>query len=81
MVRAPIALDCTVMNVETVEQLRAWYSSPKERAVKKQLSTLDGHCRKFIELSPFVVVASCNLAFAAPTETHEEMRARCAADL
>ncbi len=44
--------------IETLEQLRALYPEPGERAVKKQLSFLDKHCRRFIELSPFVVVAS-----------------------
>jgi len=48
------------MRINTLEQLRAIYPAPKERAVKKQLSFLDGHCQKFIQLSPFVVVASCN---------------------
>lgn len=44
--------------IETVEQLRARYKEPGARAVKKQLARLDEHCRRFIELSPFVVVAS-----------------------
>ena len=44
--------------IETVEALRARYAEPHVRAVKKQLSRLDEHCRRFIELSPFVVVAS-----------------------
>lgn len=48
------------MNIETVEQLRTLYALPKERAVRKQLATLDEHCRRFIGLSPFVVVASSN---------------------
>ena len=46
------------MNIETLEQLRRIYPAPKERAVRKQLTFLDDHCRRFIELSPFVVVAS-----------------------
>jgi uncharacterized protein len=50
------------MNIQTVDQLRALYPSPKERAVLKQLATLDTHCQRFIELSPFVVVASSNIA-------------------
>lgn len=44
--------------ITTVEQLRALYATPSERALKKQLSRLDVHCRRFIELSPFVVVAT-----------------------
>jgi len=44
--------------IETVEQLRAAYPEPKRRSVLKQLDHLDRHCRRFIELSPFVVVAT-----------------------
>jgi PPOX class probable FMN-dependent enzyme len=46
------------MNIDSIDQLRTLYPSPKDRAVKKQLSALDVHCRRFIELSPFVVLAS-----------------------
>ena len=38
--------------------LRALYREPAERAVKKQLDHLDAHCRRFVALSPFVVIAS-----------------------
>jgi PPOX class probable FMN-dependent enzyme len=38
--------------------LRALYREPAERAVKKQLDRLDAHCRRFLSLSPFVVIAS-----------------------
>ena len=44
--------------IETVEELRTSYGEPSERAVKKSLERLDRHCRRFIELSPFVVLAS-----------------------
>ena len=44
--------------IETVEELRSSYGEPSERAVKKSLNRLDRHCRQFIELSPFVVLAS-----------------------
>jgi uncharacterized protein len=46
------------MNITTEAELRGLYAAPMERAVKKQLSALDVHCRRFIGLSPFVVVAS-----------------------
>lgn len=46
------------MTIETVEQLRTLYPAPTERIVKKQLAALDVHCRRFIALSPLVVVAS-----------------------
>ena len=44
--------------IETVEELRSSYGEPSERAVKKALDRLDPHCRQFIALSPFVVLAS-----------------------
>ena len=46
------------MHIDTIEQLRALYAMPRERAVLKQIAALDDHCRHFIALSPFVVVAS-----------------------
>ena len=50
------------MNIDSMEQLRTLYALPKARAVRKQLASLDRHCRRFIELSPFVVVASSSAA-------------------
>ena len=47
--------------IQTIEQLRGLYAPAKERAVKKQLSALDAHCQRFIELSPFVVISSIGL--------------------
>ncbi|MGH7116998.1 MAG: pyridoxamine 5'-phosphate oxidase family protein [Stellaceae bacterium] len=44
--------------IENPERLREIYGAPSERAVKKQLSRLDGHCRDFIARSPFLVIAS-----------------------
>ena len=44
--------------IESKAALRALYPPAKERSVKKQLARLDKHCRRFIELSPFVVLAS-----------------------
>jgi uncharacterized protein len=46
--------------IEKVEQLRESYGAPNERAVKKQLSRLDKHCRDFIARSPFLVIASAD---------------------
>jgi PPOX class probable FMN-dependent enzyme len=40
------------------------YATPKERAIKKQLPQLDIHCRRFIALSPFVVVSSTSTSLA-----------------
>jgi PPOX class probable FMN-dependent enzyme len=39
-------------------EIRAHYGKVNELAAKKQLAALDGHARRFIALSPFVVVAS-----------------------
>ena len=44
--------------ITTHEQLRALYAAPGERAVRKQQAQLDGHCQRFIALSPFCVLAS-----------------------
>ena len=44
--------------IRTLAELRAVYAAPGARAVGKQLAQLDVHCRRFIELSPFCVVAS-----------------------
>jgi hypothetical protein len=44
--------------IDSKETLRALYAPAKERSVKKQLGRLDKHCLRFVELSPFVVLAS-----------------------
>ena len=43
-----------------VQQLRDFYAAPKERAVRKQLTSLDEHCRRFVSLSPFLIMSSCD---------------------
>lgn len=47
------------MDITTIDELRALYSQPGERALRKQLPTLDVHARRFIELAPFCVLATC----------------------
>ncbi|HEX6721481.1 MAG TPA: pyridoxamine 5'-phosphate oxidase family protein [Burkholderiaceae bacterium] len=44
--------------ITTAEALRALYPEPRERALKKQIAALDRHSMRFIELSPFVVLAT-----------------------
>jgi PPOX class probable FMN-dependent enzyme len=44
--------------IESIEELRSLYAQPAEKAVRKQLGRLDRHCRRFIELSPFAVIAT-----------------------
>ncbi|NKB77439.1 MAG: pyridoxamine 5'-phosphate oxidase family protein [Gammaproteobacteria bacterium] len=46
------------MIIQTEEQLREIYAQPKGRSVAKQLPALEKHSRRFIELSPFMVLAS-----------------------
>ena len=46
------------MNITTLEMLRQEYAEPKERAVRKEIRALDVHCRRFIGLSPFLILAT-----------------------
>jgi PPOX class probable FMN-dependent enzyme len=44
--------------IDSRNALRRLYPEPSGRAAAKELDHLDRHCRRFVELSPFVVVAS-----------------------
>ena len=44
--------------IASLEALRSLYREPSERAVRKQLDRLDAHCRRYLSLSPFLVIAS-----------------------
>jgi uncharacterized protein len=46
--------------VASHEELRRLYKQPKERTLRKELDHLDAHCRRFISVSPFVVLATTN---------------------
>ena len=46
------------MHIDSVNQLREIYGAAKERALKKEMTSLDVHCRQFIALSPFIVIGS-----------------------
>lgn len=48
----------TAATIPDASQLRTLYPEPRGRAVTKELRHLDRHCRRFIELSPFLVLAS-----------------------
>lgn len=50
------------MSIDSIETLRGLYAAPTERAVKKEIHALDRHCRRFLELSPFVVLATSDKA-------------------
>jgi uncharacterized protein len=49
----------TSNTIDSLDALRSLYGEPGERARRKQLAVLDVHARRFIELSPFVVLSSC----------------------
>ena len=46
------------MKIEDVEALRVLYAMPNDRALRKEITILDEHCRAFIALSPFLVMAT-----------------------
>lgn len=46
------------MDIRSLEALRQLYAAPQQRAVKKEMTTLDGHCRSFIALSPFLILST-----------------------
>ena len=50
------------MTVQTIDELRALYPEPKERVLKKELTGLEQHASRFIELSPLCIVATISKA-------------------
>lgn len=46
------------MRVTDVDSLRAIYGAPNPRSVRKQLDRMDPHARRFVALSPFVLLAT-----------------------
>ena len=46
------------MRIDDADALRALYGPAGERSARKQLDRLDPHCRRFVELSPFVLLAT-----------------------
>lgn len=50
--------------IETLDQLRTHYKAVSPRAAQKVLGRLDRHCRDFIALSPFVMLATSSAAGA-----------------
>ena len=46
------------MHITTLQALRSIYKPASERALKKEIPSLDAHAVQFIGLSPFVVLAS-----------------------
>lgn len=50
----------TSHTIDSVAALRARYAQPGERALRKQMAALDAHARRFVALSPFVVLSTCD---------------------
>jgi uncharacterized protein len=46
------------LRIDSLEELTGLYGEPSVRAMRKQLTSLEKHTRRFIELTPFVVVAT-----------------------
>jgi PPOX class probable FMN-dependent enzyme len=44
--------------IDSKETLRERYGAPSERSLQKEMTRLDAHCRHFITLSPFLVIAT-----------------------
>src|SRR6185295_7298018 len=44
--------------IDNKDALRRVYKSPNPRSVKKEIKLLDRHCLRFVELSPFCVLAT-----------------------
>ena len=47
-------------SIASESELRALHREPTARAVRKELDRLDRHCRRFIALSPFLVMATAD---------------------
>ena len=45
-------------HITTEDQLRQVYKTPKGRSLAKQMSKLEKHSKRFIELSPFLLISS-----------------------
>lgn len=46
--------------VSNRDELRTLYKEPSDGAVRKELKSLDFHCRGFLAKSPFVLIGSCD---------------------
>ncbi len=50
------------MQITTIQALRAIYDAPAVRVIRKDIGCIDQHIGRFIELSPFMVMASTDAA-------------------
>ncbi|MBA4265296.1 MAG: phosphohydrolase [Comamonadaceae bacterium] len=53
------------MSITTSHALRALYNPAGERSLKKELPQLDEHIKRFVSLSPFVVISSSDAGSGA----------------
>ncbi len=44
--------------IKSLSELQSHYGPPGDLAVDKEMTALDEHCRRFIEISPFIVIAT-----------------------
>jgi hypothetical protein len=51
--------------IGSLAALESHYGAPGDLALRKELTALDPHCRHFIELSPFIVIATASASGAA----------------
>lgn len=51
--------------IKSLEELQSCYGTPGDLALNKEMTALDEHCRRFIALSPFVVLATAAPSGAA----------------
>ena len=51
------------MTTQPVTDLRSLYAAPQPRAVQKEIAQLDIHCRHFIALSPFALLATSDTRY------------------
>jgi PPOX class probable FMN-dependent enzyme len=50
------------MQINTIQALRSIYDEPAARVIRKDIGCIDEHIGRFIELSPFIVMASTDAA-------------------
>src|SRR5205814_1688234 len=53
-----VAFDRFAEQIRSAEELATIIGTPSEFSLRKELKTLDGHMRRFIAHSPFVVVST-----------------------
>ncbi len=44
--------------IQSLAELQSHYGPPGDLAVDKEMTALDEHCRRFIQISPFIVIAT-----------------------